>query len=218
MQHSSEPGWYFRFPASHHSTPHLQSIDHRTVLHDVQCLCIRQQARDVVQIRAVCCVTWSQRILPDLNVLRARCSHQLTQSRCHRRTVCSHFERPCCPSFLTIILARIHVWFRQEFRVNQAQTSSHLGLCRRSSLCCQLLCHCIKLRSLQRYQVFQLLDLFCCCPDSAATLPATIVSPVARSSETAPQPQPQVRTNAPLPCTTRVRKDKGKQQCRQTTR
>ena len=137
-QHSSEAGRHFWFPTRHHSTPHLQSIAHRTVLHDVQCRSIRQQAQDVVQIRAVCCVTWSQRILPDLNVLRARCSHQLTQSRCHRRTACSHFEQPCCPSFLTIMLARIHVRFRQEFRVYQAQTSSHLGLCHRNSLCCLL--------------------------------------------------------------------------------
>ena len=66
--------------------------------------------------------------------------------------------------------------FVKEFRVNQAQTSSLLSLCRRSSLCCQLLCHCIKLRRLQRYQVFQLLDLFCCCHDSTTTLPLTIVS------------------------------------------
>ena len=88
-------------------------------LHDVQCFCFRQQAQEKVQIRAVCCVTWSHRILPDLNVLRARCSHQLTQSWCHRCTVCFHFERPCCPSFLTIMLARIHVWFRQEFCAQQ---------------------------------------------------------------------------------------------------
>ena len=161
------------------------------------------------------CVTWSHRILPDHNVLRARCSHQLTQSRCHHRTIL----RPCCPSFHTIMLARIHVWFRQEFRINQAQTSSQLGLCRRSSLCCWLLCHCLVLRRLQRYQFSQLLDLFCCCHDSSTTLPVTIVSPVARSSETVPQPQPQVRTNAPQPCTTSVRKDKGKQRRRvQTTR
>ena len=99
--------------------------------------------------------------------------------------------------------------FVKEFRVFQAQTSSHLGLCRRSSLCCQLLRRCAQLRRLQRYQFSQLLDLFCCCHDSSTTLPVTIVSPVARSSETVPQPQPQVRTNAPLPYPTPVRKDKG---------
>ena len=128
LQHSSEPGWYFRFPASHHSTPHLQFIAHWDVLHDVQCLRIRQQAQDIVQIRAVCCVTWSHRILPDLNVLRARSSHQLTQSWCHRRTECFHFERPCCPSFLTIMLARIHVRLDSSrvsvsTRLKQARTS-----------------------------------------------------------------------------------------------
>ena len=30
-----EPGWYFRFSTSHDSTPHLQSIVHKAVLHDV---------------------------------------------------------------------------------------------------------------------------------------------------------------------------------------
>ena len=91
-------------------------------------LSIRQQAQDVVPIRAVCCVTRSHRILPDLNLLLTRRSHQLTQSWCHRRTVCSHLGRPCCPSFRTIVFTRIHVWLRQEFRVNQAQACSHLGL------------------------------------------------------------------------------------------
>ena len=96
--------------------------------------------------------------------------------------------------------ARQHTWFRlyQDF------SSSHL--CRCSSLCCQLLCHCLQLRRLQRYQFSQLLDLFCCCHDTATTLPVTIVSPIARSNETVLQPQPQVRMNAPLPCTTHVRK------------
>ena len=81
----------------HTSSPLLTRL-----LQDDQCLCIRQQAQDAVQIRVVCCVTLGQRILHDLNVLRARCSHQLTQSRCHRRTTCSHFERPCSPSFVSV--------------------------------------------------------------------------------------------------------------------
>ena len=114
---------------------------------------------------------WSHRIFPDLNLLLTRRPHQLTQSWCHRRTVCSHLVRPCCPSFLTIVFTRIHVWLRQEFRVNQAQACSHLGLCRRSSLCCQLLCHCIKLHCLQRYDFAQLLNLICCCHDSSPRYP-----------------------------------------------
>ena len=52
MQHSTEPGGHFWFPARHHSTPHPHSIAHWTVLHDVQHFTIREQTRYVVQVRA----------------------------------------------------------------------------------------------------------------------------------------------------------------------
>ena len=128
LQHSTEPRGHFWFPTSHHPTPHLHSIAHKTVLHDVQRLSIRQQAHDAVQIRAVRCVTRSRLILSDLNMLLTRRPHQLTPPSCHRRTVRSHLERPRRPSFLTIVFTRTHVWLRQESRVNQAQACSHLGV------------------------------------------------------------------------------------------
>ena len=78
---------------------------------------ICQQTQHVVQVCPACRVVWSHRILPDLLVLLAGRSHQLTHSWCHRCAVRSHCERPRCPIRLATELTRIHVCFCQEICV-----------------------------------------------------------------------------------------------------
>ena len=70
------------------------------------------------------CLSRSHCVLLDLQFLLTRRSHQLTQSRSRCCTACSHHDRPRCPSSIFFVLARVHVWLCQEFRVNQSDTCS----------------------------------------------------------------------------------------------
>ena len=191
----------FWFPARHHPTPHLHSMAQRALLHDVQRLSIRQRAQDVVQIRAVCCLTRSHRILPDLNLLLIAdtiSSPSLGAIAAQYALILNdrvvHRSLPSCSPEYTFGFVKSSV----STRLKHARTS----VCAVAARCAVNSCtiaYCCAVRN-------AVSSLNCRTSSAVAmTLPhATRINRFASRTlqwDINHQPQPQVRTNAPQPCT-----------------
>ena len=201
MQHSTKPGRHFWFPARHLAATDFHSVAHWTVLHNVQGFSICPQTRLVVQVCTVCSVVWSHRILPDLLVLLAGRSYQLTHSWCHRCAVRSHCERPRCPIRLATELTRIHVCFCQEILLLLALKLDCASACAAADRC-----DVSSFATASNCEACSVINSRNCCTSSDVAMSTHHNScNTSFSSRTllcdSTQDSPQVRTNAPLPCT-----------------